>query len=104
MVGNQLGIGLHQFFNDTEAVGPQGASCLRHLDNGISQSFDHFSLRRPPREFHIDLDLSFGEVSLRKVDQFREDLFPFQIFQVVEWESPPPPPKPIGQGTALVLE
>ena len=40
IIGDELGVGLQELVDDLEAVGPNGAAGLRHLDDGVGQARD----------------------------------------------------------------
>src|SRR4030043_772724 len=80
-IGDQLGIGLEQFFHDAEFIGTQGAAGLRHLHNSIAQSFDHLAFGGSPRKLHLDFNTPLSKIAPGEIDQFGEDFSSLQIFQ-----------------------
>ena len=56
MIHDQLGVGLHEFVNDAQAVGFDGAFRFSHLDDGVGQFGDDLGFGGPPGKFDIDID------------------------------------------------
>jgi len=79
-----LGVGLHEFVDDFKPMGPNGAPGLRHLNNGIGESRNHFTLRGPPGELHLDIYISLTEIFFCEVDEFRSDLLALEILDLFD--------------------
>ena len=57
MVGNELGVGLHQFMDNAKPVGLDGASGFGDLHNGIGQTGNHLGFGGAPGKLHLDTSM-----------------------------------------------
>ena len=60
MVGDELGVGLHQLMDDAQAVGLDGAAGFGDFDDGVRQTGDHLGFGGPPGKLdrHVDVPRS----------------------------------------------
>jgi len=81
MVGNQLGVGQHQFMDDPQSMRLDGAAGFCHLHNGIGQTGNDFGLCGAPGKFDLNRNTPFGKIISGKLNQFRGNLHSLKVFR-----------------------
>ena len=83
-VGNQLGIGCHQFMYDLQPMGTDCRLGFSHLNNSIGKPGNDFRLSGAPRKFNIYINLLFCKKLLGHTNKLCRHLLALKVFHAFD--------------------